>query len=262
MTNLNPAVVQLWLYPIKSLDAIAVERVSILSSGALKGDRQFALYDQHENFINGKRNALIHQVRSNFDINQHKLTLSVPGDQISQIFDLDQDITALETWFSDYFGEPVRVKQNLNMGFPDDTISPGPTIISTATLRAIAGWYPELTLEETRRRFRANIEIDGVPAFWEDGLFGKAEEKRSFEIGNVQFLGINPCQRCVVVTRDSQTGATDRNFQKTFIQQRQETLANGVETSRFNHYFRVAVNTQLPITEAGKTIAIGDNLTF
>ena len=260
MSNFNPTVAQLWLYPIKSLDAIAVEQVNILNSGALKGDRQFALHDQAGKFINGKRNARIHQIRSHFDLTHHRLTLSVAD--TNQTFDLNQDITALEAWFSNYFAEPVRVKQNLNTGFPDDTVSPGPTIISTATLRAIASWYPELSLEETRRRFRANIEIDGVPAFWEDCLFGKAEEKRSFEIGTVQFFGINPCQRCVVVTRDSQTGIADRNFQKTFIQQRREALPDNVELSRFNHYFRLAVNTQLPITETDKPIAIGDKLNF
>ena len=262
MTNLNPTIARLWLYPVKSLDSIAVEQATILSSGTLKGDRQFALHDQAGKFINGKRNARIHQIRSDFDLTQHRLTLSAPDSETSPAFDLAQDITALEAWLSDYFAEPVSIQQNVNMGFPDDTVSPGPTIISTATLRVIASWYAGLTLEETRRRFRANIEIDGVPAFWEDCLFGKAEEKRSFQIGTVQFFGINPCQRCVVVTRDSQTGVADRNFQKTFIQKRRDSLPNGVEISRFNHYFRLAVNTQIPTSETEKIIKIGDKLSF
>jgi len=138
--------------------------------------------------------------------------------------------------------------------------SPGPTIISTATLEAIASWYPGLDVEEVRLRFRTNIEISGVPAFWEDQLFAEPEDTVNFQMGNVQFMGINPCQRCVVITRDSQTGETDLKFQKTFVTQRQTTLPEWAERSRFNHFYRLAINTRLPVTEAGKKICIGDEL--
>ena len=82
---------------------------------------------------------------------------------------------------SNYFAMPVSIKQNLTHGFPDDTASPGPTIISTATLEAIASWYPDLDIEDVRLRFRANIEIDGVPAFWEDRLFAEAGNTVDYE---------------------------------------------------------------------------------
>jgi uncharacterized protein len=134
----------------------------------------------------------------------------------------------------------------------------GFTNISTATLETIASWYPGLDVEEVRLRFRSNIEISGVPTFWEDKLFAAAEEIVNFQIGNVQFMGINPCQRCAVITRNSQTGAADRNFQKTFVTQRRTTLPEWVDRSRFNHFYRLAINTRLPVTEAGKTISVGD----
>ena len=140
--------------------------------------------------------------------------------------------------------------------------SPGPTIISTATLEAIASWYPGLDVEEVRLRFRTNIEISGVPAFWEDQLFAEPEDTVNFQMGNVQFMGINPCQRCVVITRDSQTGETDLKFQKTFVTQRQTTLPEWAERSRFNHFYRLAINTRLPVTEAGKKFALVMNSEF
>ena len=74
-------------------------------------------------------------------------------------------------------------------------------------------------------------------------------------------MGVNPCQRCIVVTRDPETGKPYPQFQKTFITQRKNALSESVERSRFNHYFRLAVNTCLNPTEAGKTIKIGDILT-
>ena len=154
----------------------------------------------------------------------------------------------------------LEIDQNLEIGFPDDTVSPGATIVSTATLEAIADWYPELTTENIRRRFRTNIEIAGVPAFWEDRLFTKSGQTVKFKVGDVEFIGVNPCQRCVVVTRDPQTGQPYPKFQKTFIQQRKNALPEWTERSRFNHYFRLAVNTRLSSTEAGKAIKVGNRV--
>ncbi|MGD1919501.1 MAG: MOSC domain-containing protein, partial [Pleurocapsa sp.] len=74
-------------------------------------------------------------------------------------------------------------------------------------------------------------------------------------------MGVNPCQRCIVVTRNPQTGEAYPQFQKTFIKQRKKTLPEWTERSRFNHFFRLAVNTRLSPEQAGKTIAIGDIVT-
>ena len=251
-----PYVFKILIYPIKSLDATNCDRVTVLESGALKGDRTWAIFDRSGNFVNGKRNAKVHSLRSQFDLETNNLSLQTRGQTVK--FNLVIEQEALCNWLEDYFGFPVEIKQNIDMGFPDDTVSPGATIVSTATLEAIASWYPELTTEDVRRRFRSNIEIGGVPAFWEDKLFTKGQTV--FKVGNVEFMGVNPCQRCVVVTRDPQTGQPYPKFQKTFIQQRKNTLPEWTERSLFNHYFRLAVNTRLSPSEAGKTIAVGDKI--
>ena len=255
-----PTISKLFIYPIKSLDRVELEQASVLKSGALKRDREFAIFDEANHFVNGKRNALVHALRSEFDLQADTISLHIQGAAQATTFHLRQEREALEGWLSDYFGISVALKQDLDMGFPDDTVSPGPTIVSTATLEAIASWYPGLDVEEVRLRFRNNIEISGVPAFWEDQLFAKSDEPVHFQIGDVQLMGINPCQRCVVITRDSQTGEAYPSFQKTFVAQRQATLPEWAERSRFNHFYRLAINTQLAPTEAGKTIGIGDEL--
>lgn len=255
-----PRVCQIFIYPIKSLDPVCCDRVNILKSGAIKGDRTWAIFAQDGNFVNGKGNQKIHALRSQFDLETETLFLQVQGQNKLTKFNLSEDREALCNWLSEYFGFPVEIKQNLNLGFPDDTISPGATIVSTATLSAIAKWYPELNTADIRRRFRANIEIDGVPAFWEDRLFTTSEQTVKFKVGDVEFMGVNPCQRCIVVTRDPQTGNAYPKFQKTFVEQRKKTLPEWTERSRFNHFFRLAVNTRLSPTEAGKVIEIGDKV--
>jgi uncharacterized protein len=251
---------RLFVYPLKSLDPVDCDRVTILESGALQGDRTWAIYDRDGKFVNGKNNSKIHGLRSEFDLVTNTLTLQIQGAEQAVKFNLIEEQAALCGWLESYFEFPVELRQNLTMGFPDDTISPGATIVSMATLEAIASWYPELDTADIRRRFRANIELAGVPAFWEDRLFTTPDSTVKFKIGGVEFHGVNPCQRCIVVTRDSQTGAPYPKFQKIFVTQRKNTLPEGVERSRFNHYFRLAVNTRLAPTEGGKTIKLGDIL--
>ncbi|MFQ3619001.1 MAG: MOSC N-terminal beta barrel domain-containing protein [Cyanobacteriota bacterium] len=266
MTNVMttvPHISRLFIYPIKSLDGVEITSAAVLSSGALKGDRQFALFDQSGQFVNGKRYAKIHAIRTEFDLSADTVSFYISdtkakGDILPDTFHLEQDQDAIEGWLSAYFGFPVYLRQNLEMGFPDDTQSPGPTIVSTATLEAIASWYPDLAVEEVRARFRANVEIAGVPAFWEDRLFAAEDRTVAFQIGAVRLLGVNPCQRCVVPTRNSKTGVADPGFQKTFVAKRQETLPNWAERSRFNHFYRLTVNTRLGAPCSGGAIATGD----
>ena len=262
MTAATPYVSELFIYPIKSLDRLQCDRVTLLESGALQCDRTFAIFDQAGNFVNGKRNSKIHSLRSQFQLETNTLSLQIQGTSNTEAFNLVREPEALNNWLGNYFGFPVEIKQNLEMGFPDDTVSPGATIVSTATLKVIASWYPKISVEDIRLRFRANIEISGVPAFWEDRLFAATDETVNFQIGDVLFIGVNPCQRCVVVTRDPITGEAYPKFQKTFITKRQETLPEWTKRSQFNHFFRLAVNTRLSASEAGKVIQVGDQVVY
>lgn len=248
------------VYPIKSLDPIAVTQATMLPSGALKSDREYAICDAKGNFVNGKRNAKVYLLRSHFDPDLKILSLQIQDTEQKFVFHLDEERTQLQAWLSDYFGFPVTLQQNSVLGFPDDTNAPGPTIISTATIETIASWFPGISVDQMRIRLRANLEIGGVPPFWEERLFTVASSSVSFQIGEVRFEGINPCQRCVVPTRDPFTAEAYPNFQKTFVAKRKETLPPWVESSRFNHFFRLSVNTKVPASEAGKVLRQGDEI--
>lgn len=233
------------LFPIKSLDGVTVESARILPSGALQHDREFAIVDAAGKIVNAKRTAQIQQLRATFDLANQRVRIAAP-EQATQAFHLWGDRAAFEQFLSDYFGFAVSLIQNQETGFPDDLESPGPTIISTATLAAVSQWYPGTDVAEMRRRFRTNLELTGIPAFGEDQLFDQADRSRRFRIGPVQFEGINPCQRCVVPTRDSQSGEATPEFQKTFLRERSASLPAGVNRDRFNHFYRLAVNTRIP----------------
>ncbi len=249
-----PHLSQISIFPIKSLDRLDLQSAELLPSGALKGDREFAIFDEDDRVVNGKRTAKVHGIRSQYDWQTRSVTLSADGLGV-EIFHLDDDRSKIESWLSDFLGFKVHLKQDLVMGFPDDPASPGPTVISTQTIAMVASWYEGMTLGEMRSRLRTNLELDTAEAFWEDRLFGATDEVREFSIGAVMFQGVNPCQRCIVPTRDSISGEATSGFQKIFLKNRSATLPEAVDRSRFNHFYRLAVNTR---SIDGGIVTVGD----
>jgi uncharacterized protein len=267
-TEIQPTLTQISIYPIKSLDGKIVDRARISTGGTLEFDRRWAIVDDRGKVVNAKRTAKIQQLRSQFEIielaaaQQLVINIHTQDDPTYYKFCLTTEITELARWLSAFFGFPVSFIENATTGFPDDLNAYGPTIVSTATLETICDWFPGLDLAEARRRFRTNLEISGVPAFWEDRLFGAPGTVVDFQLGDVRFHGSNPCQRCIVPTRNSISGDITPKFQQIFTQQRDRTLPPEVYRSRFNHFYRLALNTQIPPVEAGKFLKTGDVLGF
>jgi uncharacterized protein YcbX len=242
---------------VKSLDGVAVSEALVLPSGALEHDRRWALVDSQGKWINGKRTPRINLLRSTIDPSARKIVLTAGGK--SAAFSIDAERAPFEQWLSDFFGLAVQIEENAINGFPDDTAAPGPTVISTATLADVTSWFPGLALSETRRRFRANLEIEDVEPFWEDRLYAEEGEPVRFQIGNVQLEGTNPCQRCVVPTRNPETGERFAEFAAIFEKQRYEKLPYWATRSRFNHFYRLAVNTR-PVASHTGVIRVGDEV--
>lgn len=264
------------LHPIKSLDPVSVTEARIGPGGGLEHDRAWALFSVDGRWVRGKRTAAIHLIRATYAPDLSSVTLAVPGDRRSipaRTFPFPGGTEDAAEWFSVYFEQQILVR-HAPEGFPDDTIANGPTIISTASLQTVSGWFPGLTLDSVRQRFRTTLEIDSpdaaskaasanghLPAFWEDQLYG--EDERSvvrFRIGEVNFEGSNPCARCPVPTRDPHTAAEMAGFQKRFTDLRRETLPPWAPAARFDHFYRLAVNTRVAPTETGKALRLGEAL--
>ncbi len=248
------------IYPFKSFDPVAVAQTRIVENGGLEHDREFALFDEAGKYVNSKRTPRIALLQASVEWKDGTVRLLRRDTQEALLFHLHRERAALEAWLSDYFALPITVRQNTRGGFPDDPQAPGPTLIGQDTLAEVCSWYPDVTLREIHIRFRANLEIADAPAFWEDHLFGEAGEVVRFQIGDVVLEGTNPCQRCIVPTRDSRTGTQSAEFAQTFRARREETLPPWANRSRFNHFYRLAVNTSVPASEVGKSLRLGDNV--
>ena len=273
LPSLTPRLTGIRLHPIKSLDPFSVTQARIGPGGGLEHDRAWALFSVDGRWVNAKRTAAMHLLRASYAPDLSSVTLAVPGDRRNipaRTFPFPGGYEDAAEWFSVYFEQQILVRHS-PVGFPDDNIANGPTIISTASLQAVSDWFPGITLESARQRFRATLEIDAadaaapaanrnghLPAFWEDRLYG--EDERSvvrFKIGAVDFEGSNPCSRCPVPARDPQTAADLVGFQKRFSDLRRETLPPWAPAARFDHFYRLAVNTRVAPTEHGKLLGVG-----
>ncbi|NNJ24957.1 MOSC domain-containing protein [Alienimonas chondri] len=265
------------VFPIKSLDGVDVDAAAVLPSGSLAWDRRFALFSPDGAVVNGKIEPRVHRVAAEFDLSgecvavgpraaaTHDSEGGGPGPGC-QTFSLHDEREELEAFLSRLLARPVRLREDLRTGFPDDALSPGPTIVTAATIAAISEWF-DLPQQEVRRRFRANLELTAqgtgtAEPFAEDLLVPGPDEEIEFWAGEGRFVGTGACERCVVPSRDSRTGAAMAGFQKEFANLRKRELPPFAPKSAFDHFYRLAVNTR-PLGRSrgggnGGVVRVGD----
>jgi uncharacterized protein YcbX len=122
------------------------------------------------------------------------------------------------------------------------------TVASLASLRQLNDWIVERSLELGEEppeplpieRFRANLVVDGVEPFAEDGW-------RTLTVGEVRFRVAKPVSRCVMTTIDLETLTTAKEPIRTLARHRQ-----------VDHKTRFAVHL-VPL-DAGR-VGVGDPVT-
>lgn len=281
----EPKLATIQHFPVKSLDPETPDSATLTASGALDGDREWAILDRQASepydpetasvagsgdYVNGKKTAAVQQLRSTFvgrddggpavelrrnddpESATERFPLAEEGDDVVTVHE------PLNEWLTAYFDRPVSVRRD-DGGHHDDRERHGPTVVSTATLREVAAWF-DFDLASARRRFRANLEIGGVPPFWEDRLFHDVGEVVAVSVGDVTIEGVHPCQRCAVPGRDPDTAEETPDFRERFVRQREATLPPWTDCDRFDHAFRLMVNTRVPDESVGASVAVGDEV--
>lgn len=251
-----PRLAGICVYPIKSLDGVALDEARIGPGGALVGDRRYAVCDATGRFVNAKRTPAMHKIRAAFGPGLASVGLSTDERPV-EWFRLEEERAGIAAWLTDELGFEVGLVENLDGGFPDDVEASGPTVVSTATLELVAEWFPGTDVAEMRRRFRANLEVGETAPFWEDSLYTD-NGPATFGVGEARLYGRRSSQRCVVPSRSSRGGRPTPGFQKLFAQRREETLPPWAPRRMFNHFYRLATNTSVDPASLGRRLRVGD----
>ena len=255
------------VHPIKALDPEEPGSVRISAVGGLEDDRSYAIVDGNGRYVNGKLTAKVHRLRSSVDLERGVVEVRAEGEELepgtSDVeparFHLDGDREALPAWLADYFGVDVTVEAAAG----GDVVA-GATVVSTATLREVASWFADVDVESVRRRFRANLEVDGVEAFWEDRLVpggdGPDGGAPRLRIGDVTFEGVKHVNRCVVPTRDPYTGADTEGFRERFVREREETFPEWADRDAFDHFYALTTLVHPDESDWDRVVAVGDEV--
>jgi len=217
-------ILELWRYPVKSLQGEQVESVTVASEG-LEGDRRFAIYDAESGLgLTARRvpELLFASARLRED---GVVEITLPDGSVAQ------DDDALSTWLGrrvalrsadagvarryenvlDYEREPTSAWEEFAgaAGAFHDSPRARVSMVSGAT---IGSW--------DRRRFRSNVLLDGEG---EDGLVG-----RRVALGDAVIDVGMRIERCVMTTRP-QPGGIERDLQvmRTIAGERDACLAVG-----------------------------------
>jgi uncharacterized protein YcbX len=220
---------EIWVYPIKSFGGIQLQESKVTDRG-LELDRRWLLVDVNGRFlsqreypelalfkpeITGDFLRITHRVllesidvplRPVFSDEASKMEVTVWDDTIDA-FEVSQTIT---DWFTKLLGFPARL-----VYMPDESerkLDPDYTITGNE-ITSFSDAYPFLIIGQSSlddlnerldvkvpiNRFRPNFVFTNGEAFEEDTW-------REFKIGDVSFVGVKPCDRCVMTTVDQGKG--------------------------------------------------------
>ena len=134
----------------------------IAEGGCLLHDREYAMSDEEGNFLTGKTNPLVHALRSRVDFENQIISFRKNNETEWNQFHLEKEKSSIQAYLTGHFGINTLFHQNKTGRFLDIPDISGVTLLSRSSLEAVSTWYSALNLEETRKRFRATIEIEGV----------------------------------------------------------------------------------------------------
>ena len=193
-------VLELWRYPVKSMQGESLTAAEITRDGIV-GDRRFTLVDAATGDLLTARD----------DPQLLFATARIRADDALEIELPDGSIATDDDSLSAWLGRPVRLRSE-GGPFPDDAEIPV-SLVSTGT---IGDWAPQ--------RFRSNVLLDGAG---EDSLIGSEVDLGAARLA----VGIR-IDRCVMTTRAQPGIERDNGVLRTIHRERGGALAVGAGVVR------------------------------
>jgi uncharacterized protein len=207
---------RLSIAPVKGLGLVHPEEV-MLGRAGVRNDRRFYLVDADGRLVNNKTCGELVQVRPEVSDNAGRLALQFPGGASA-----DGEVAvgaSIETSFygrpvagrlvegpwsealSEHAGRPLRLVRADDQGGGIDRTHVV-SLISDGSLRALGRRAGVEHVDG--RRFRMTIELEGCEEHEEDDWIGS-----EVDVGEARIRVAGPVGRCVVTTRNPDSGVSD-----------------------------------------------------
>ncbi len=220
----------IYVYPIKSLGAISLNKVQVEEEG-LQYDRRWMLVDENGRFMTQRTLSVMAQLLPEISPQGLKVTHRIGGDALHVPYEAegpmrtvkiwDDELEAQEVneacnaWFSEKLNKPCALVQLPNNRqrmaskkyTEDDEVAVSfadgfPILIANEASLEDLAQKSGMALE--MERFRPNIVVSGAQA-WEENTW------KELQINQLTLMGAKPCGRCKVTTLNPKTGEKTGN---------------------------------------------------
>ncbi|MEC7120801.1 MAG: MOSC N-terminal beta barrel domain-containing protein [Pseudomonadota bacterium] len=268
---------QLWHYPLKSAQGIAMSQADLHPHGIAQ-DRRWLLVDADGQMLTQRQLPQLGALQVALPAVQHMAltaTLHLTGLGVGLCATASVDWPEQATVWGDTlaaWGVPDLINQQLSAVFgqavrlvycPDDTVRAVDPEYAAGYRTAFSDGFPVLVLSQSSldalsahwgqsvdvRRFRPNLLIAGDCAPFAEDTWS------SIQIGGLTFDLVKPCSRCVIPTLDPDQQQPTQGFARFLATQRRH--ANGKIYVGQNAVIRQAQTATSLATVLGK-IAVGD----
>lgn len=249
---------ELYIHPIKSASAVAVQTVQLNALGP-QFDRRWMVVDANDKFMTQRTTPSMCHIQAS--VQQGTLTLSTNnGTQNTPTLDVTerQETRSVQVWadhvqatdcgdaaakwLSDFLGKPCRlveINDDTNRQVDPEFATKGetvsfadgfPTLI--ASQASLDEFNSHLDKAVDMRRFRPNIVIEGTTPYAEDSW-------KRIRINKIEFDLVRPCSRCIMPSINPDTAAKELHINDVLLKTRkrgrqtffgQNALHNGTGT--------------------------------
>lgn len=226
-TSASASLAGIYRYPIKGLTPEPLQQVSLAVGQTLPADRAYAIengptgfdpaspvWKAKTHYLMLMRNERLAALRSHFDDATHTLTIKADGAEVAR-GDLrsPEGRAAIEEFFAARFADELRgapkVLDGVGYSFSDVPLK----VVSIINLGSVLALEGMTGRKVDPLRFRANLYVDGWPAWGEFDLLDQI-----LAIGSARLKVIKRTVRCAATNVDPQTAARDMTIPATLQQ--------------------------------------------
>lgn len=228
----------IYRYPIKGLSPERLERTALRPGQTVPGDRLYAIengpsgfdpaapsYLAKTHFLMLMRNERLAQLHSAFDQTTHTLTIDAPAlssaagggtarhGSVSADLRTPEGRTAIERFFADFCADDLRGPPKVLHAEGHSFSDVAKKVVSIINLASVAAVADMVGATVNPLRFRANLYVEGWPAWSELDLVG-----RELTIGRtIRLQVVKRIVRCAATNVDPDTAHRDLNIPQTLM---------------------------------------------
>jgi len=221
-TTMMPTIQAIYRYPVKGLSPEPLSGTVLAPGETIPGDRLYAIengpsgfdpafpaYLAKTHFLMLMRNERLAALQTAFDQPNHVLTVAGGGHgQIRGDLATAEGRAAIERFFAAYCADELRGPPKILFARGHSFSDVARKVVSIINLASVKALEDVVGAPVDPLRFRANLYVDGWPAFGEFDLLGK-----SLALGPMARVKVvKRIVRCAATNVDPQTGVRDLNL--------------------------------------------------